>query len=132
MRGGCEDVEMEIQEIWTKAMELEAVTKKDFDRFCQIALFELSIHDKNRPGVYSCIKNQDYAQKLEVYIPREFEGNDYDLLPEGHKLYKKPTNDAKPSCYEIRLHGDEGRIKNKQRQTVVMNLRVFEILEKFE
>ena len=80
-----------------------------------------------------CVQNvADYAKKVPVYLPKDFEGNDYDDLPEGHKVYKKPSVDAKPSQFEVRLYGDEGPLKGGKRHTLVINLRLFDILEKFE
>ena len=128
----CEEVELEMQDIWTKAMELNSIPKREYDRFATCCLFEFSINDKTRPGAYGVLKNADYAKKVPVYLPKDFEGNDYDDLSEGHKVYKKPSVDAKPSQFEVRLYGDEGPLKGGKRHTLVINLRLFDILEKFE
>ena len=127
----CSQLEIEAFEIWSKSMELNSVTKKGFDRFSKICMFELGLCDKSRPGVYQKIRNLDYVSKKKVYLPPgvDTDGN-YENLQDGWQIYKKPGEDVKPSAFEIRLFGDEGGLKGLQQTTITVNLRVHELLEK--
>ena len=129
-----QQIAQEAANIWKKAMKTGKIDKKSFNRFAQICFLELSLSDKLRVGVYYALTNQDWAMKKEVYLPAGYDNPDYDGLPAGWKLYVKPTlhPNASPSRYEIRIPGDRKGLKNKQRQVITLNLRVYELMNRYQ
>ena len=130
-------VEKEAQDIWKKSKKLsskEALNKKEFTRVGNITYLELALADKLRTGVYNVLTNRDFAKKKEVYLPAGFSDPNYDKLPANWKIYQKPKLDpnATPSRYEIRIPGDRPGMKNKQPQTITLNMRTHEILSRYQ
>ena len=124
----------EAETIWKKTMERENIDKKDFNRAAQIYYLETAMSDKSRRGVYNAIINKDWMMMKEVYLPAGYDEPTYEQLPKGWKIYEKPKLDpnAKPSRFEIRIPGSRPGIKNKQRQVITLNLRIYEGLKRYQ
>ena len=116
--------------IYTKSNELQSVTNTDFNRFSKIVLLELAIFDKSRVGVYEAMINQDFVMKKPCWIPTEMESLEFSKLPKDWNVYKAPAVGVPPSSYEMTINGDRSKIKNNQKQHVIINRRVFELIEK--
>ena len=129
-----QDIAKEAETIWRTAVRNGSISKKDFNRFSSICFLELALSDKLRVGVYYSMNNRDWTIKKEVYLPAGYEDPNYDALPSGWKIYEKPNlqPNAKPSRYEIRIPGDRPGLKNKQRQVITLNLRIYEIMERYQ
>ena len=130
----CSELEQEVLSIYKKGMELKSKGRKmspqDFNRFSKCVLFELALFDKSRVGVYSVLTNQDYIMKRAAWVPPEMMELEFSKLPTDCLLYKPPQAGARPSSYEMEISGDRPGLKNNQKQSVIINERVFELLEK--
>ena len=110
------------------------IEKKPFNKFANLVYLELALSDKLRVGVYNAMLNSDWVVKVEVYLPAGYVDPEYDKLPPGWRIYSKPSlqPNAKPSRYEIRIPGNRPGMKNKQRQTITLNLRTYELMNRFQ
>ena len=126
----CEDLEIEAIGIYTKAKELKSVTSTNFNRFSKIVLLELAVFDKSRVGVYECMTNQDFVMKKPTWIPADMDSLEFAQLPKDWVMYKAPSPGVPPSSYEMTILADRSGIKCNQKQTVIINERVFELIEK--
>ena len=127
----CKQMEKTYEQIWKQAMENGQVNKKDFEKFGSYTLLHLAISDKNRQGCYGFL-NFSYCSKVAVYIPKGFNAPLYSDLPPDWKVYKQPYKNARPSMYEIRLSGSESGLKNKQKQTINISKRCFQLMERYK
>ena len=122
------------ERIYQTAVEQGAIQKKTFNRFANLVFLELALSDKLRIGVYNALLNSDWVVKVEVYLPVGFVAPEYDGLPSGWRIYSKPAlqPNAKPSRYEIRIPGSRPGMKNKQRQTITLNLGTHELMNRYQ
>ena len=124
-------LELDMCEIWRKTMESKEkkISNRDFDKFASYVYLELALNDKSRPGCYS-FSNSDFISKKAVWIPDDFDGDDYEALPAGWQLYKPPFEGAVPSRFEINLSGDIIGQKNHRKETVTINQRCSDLMYK--
>ena len=124
----------EAETIWKKSIERNSIEKKPFNRLAKISSLETAMSDKLRRGVYSALNNRDWTSMKEVYLPTGYDEPTYEKLPKNWKVYEKPKLNptAKPSRYEIRIPGSRPGIKNKQRQVITLNLRIYELLKRYQ
>ena len=127
-----DNLEREYQELYKKLMNCDKkdISKSDFNKFGGFCLFYLTLCDKSRCSVYD-FKNKDYTMKVKVWIPPEATDPEFENIPDNWCLYSPPTPGAPPSRYEIRLSGNQAGVKGQQRQTISLNLKCHDLLEKY-
>ena len=72
--------------------------------------------------------NQVYNTLKAVYLP-DANIESYEDLPENWRIYKKPTKNAVPTCYEIPISGTMKGVKGNQDHCVTVNKRCYKLME---
>ena len=124
-----EELEIEALTIYETAVKDGAIRNSDFDRFVKICFFEAALFDKSRVGMLESLKNEEYFLKRATWLPPEMDELELDKLPPGWLLYSPPYEGAPASSYQIEIIAGE-KSKNHQHQSIVMNPRVHELIEK--
>ena len=81
-------------------------------------------HDRSRQSCYN-FTNNDYFQKQAVYFPPGHNENSFDGIPDGHDMFKKPTDGRNPDGFVIKVLGSAKKLKLQEDA----NITVFKSVE---
>ena len=114
----------EYEEMYNTARIAGEIRGSKFTKWSHWCRFNMMLVDKGRAGVYN-FRNEDWYSRQAMYFPEGYD--DFNKLPAGYNPFIKPTEDAEPTNYAIRLSGDLPGIKLHEAQSIIITTEIADL-----
>ena len=124
--------EEECMKIWEKAVAGMKIGSREFTRFSNWVRFTVALEDKNRQSVYK-FSNKDFSSKCKKWLPEPgHEVDQIQLLPEGWNPDIPPEEITEPSCWVIKLTGNQAEgLKGGRAADLILTRKSHELCLKY-
>ena len=132
----CKAEEQICNGIFDKCVHGRKCTERDVVKIGNFARFQLALKDRNRRSVYS-FNNKDFDGRRPKWLPEAPKEDScivdrFELLPVGWNADEPISPGLKPSCWVIRLCGDEEGLKGGKGTDIILTRGTLDLCLKYQ